>query len=354
VPDTEVESQQADLAKRFVDGNGASPDDEGGLDVSDLLDSIAHIGYQGIDQIVVRPMRGARSRFVVLEGNRRVAAIKRLLADDAESKIKNDRGEHGRLHADVVDTLKKIDVLVLETEGLADDESQRRINLVLGIRHHGSLLPWEPLPRAFNIFGEYMHELAALRKREIPRDFTKFERIAAVEGKVAQRLTIKRSEVGQFLRAYIAYCQLRHAGHEVKDRHFSLVKELVVNVELRTHYLPSDANYRLEEQSIERIARVAEFSERDKPDYDKILDDPKSVKKLKDLVCAQFDTNYSSTVQGLAKSNLVAVEEKAKSLADALDEVISAGNREKWVQALEEELEKLTREKNPLKVEQYQ
>src|SRR5262249_11651250 len=142
IPDSDIDSYQIDLAKRFTDGAGAgSQDEEGGFDISDLLDSISKMGYQGIDQIVVRPMTASRGKFVVLEGNRRVASIKRLLEEDAAGIVKKDRGDHGRLHAEVVETLKKIDVLVLETEGLTDDDIQKRINLVLGIRHHGSLLP---------------------------------------------------------------------------------------------------------------------------------------------------------------------------------------------------------------------
>ena len=51
-----------------------------------------------------------------------------------------------------------INCMLLDTSDLSQDQIEHKITVILGIRHHGSLLEWEPLPRAFNIYTEYMLE----------------------------------------------------------------------------------------------------------------------------------------------------------------------------------------------------
>lgn len=351
IVDAEIESAQPELQKRFVDG--ATKKHE--IDIEFLLDSIAEIGYQGIDQIVVRPIQKGRSKFVVLEGNRRLASIKHLLEKDKTKTVLAKRGEHGRLRKKVEKTLRKISVLVLETKDVSKQEIQQRINLILGIRHHGSLLDWEPLPKAFNIFTEYMHKLSINKNKDIETNHKNFELEGPIRKAVANSLAVKPREVEQYLRSYIAYCQLRDSGFSVKPKHFSLIQELVCNSQLRIHFLPSDKkNLSLEQQSLDNIDKVAEFSERDKEGAKKILDKPQSVKKLKDLVCAQYDSKNSKTIRDMARDNLVkVVETKEMTLDEAVMDIIAHKKREGWIQAVENELAKLNREKQPLEYESY-
>ncbi len=79
VPDTEVETHQEKLLKAF-DQTG----DSEFFSVKDLLDSFEKVGYQPIDKIVVRAL--PRNKYLVLEGNRRVSALRILRKDSRPAR----------------------------------------------------------------------------------------------------------------------------------------------------------------------------------------------------------------------------------------------------------------------------
>lgn len=57
------------------------------FDVSSLRDNILAVGFLPIDKIVVRNINGKNGQYVVIEGNRRIAAIKSLLNLETIGKI---------------------------------------------------------------------------------------------------------------------------------------------------------------------------------------------------------------------------------------------------------------------------
>ena len=119
------------------------------------------------------------------------------------------------------------------------------MSILLGIRHHGSLLEWEPLPRAYNIFTEYNHESPT------PHEF-RFDNNRAKE--VANRLCIDRSDVTEALNTYVAYLQVRERFPEVKDAHFSLIAYGVRDKYLRGGYFVADPDtFQLDEKSLTKL-----------------------------------------------------------------------------------------------------
>ena len=92
-----------------------------------LKESIVANGWQPVDFIFVKA-HATKGNYLVLEGNRRVMAIRDLL-DDPSTKRELDK------------SLKKIAVMqVLEEE--TPEKLQRKISYLLGVRHHGSLQRW--------------------------------------------------------------------------------------------------------------------------------------------------------------------------------------------------------------------
>lgn len=78
------ETQNRVLKQFQTRAKGDDPDFDV-TNIKDLYDSMLRIGFVGIDRPVVRKVQGT-SKYLVLEGNRRVATIKTILAEyDAPS-----------------------------------------------------------------------------------------------------------------------------------------------------------------------------------------------------------------------------------------------------------------------------
>lgn len=107
------------------------------FEVTQLKDSIRTIGFLPVDRLVVTrlPQLG---KYVVIEGNRRVGAIKSLLDDH-----KNGEAD---LSAEVLASLQNLPVLVLEEEDTAKQEHIARV--LQGVRHVSGIRPWGPYQQA--------------------------------------------------------------------------------------------------------------------------------------------------------------------------------------------------------------
>jgi hypothetical protein len=342
------DQMQEQVLKQFstVAGEQSSEDDNepDTTSIQDLRDSMLRIGYVAIDKIVVRRIKIA-NKYVVLEGNRRVAALKSLKRDydagNAPFHQDKKRAEYER-HKD---SFEKLTVLELKTEGLSIPEVQKAVSIILGIRHHGSLLPWEPVARAFNIYCEY--------KKLAGGDFN--EVLLAQAKAVAERLCILPGEVKQALRSYIAYLQLHEAvGEDVRNEDFSLIETAVGNKHLRTSYLKVDENtYRLDSASLERLIRICQFGRRDKLPKPggpkKIIGDPRVMRRLAQIVQKRV-TARSDTERAFVDNILGRIEDEGDTLSvdDGLEETIaylaSLNWREAVADLLNEQKEKLAEE----------
>lgn len=99
-----------------------------------MKDSIVEVGFLPMDKMVVRSIDNGN--YVVVEGNRRLAAIKSLLEDH----------EAGReLPEGLPNQLREIEVCVLETEA---DSATRDQLLLAGLRHISGIKSWGPYQRA--------------------------------------------------------------------------------------------------------------------------------------------------------------------------------------------------------------
>jgi ParB-like chromosome segregation protein Spo0J len=108
------------------------------FDVEQLRESIRKIGYVPIDNIIVRPL-GTTGKYVVVEGNRRVAAVKSLLEDLQQGYIEAMPSEREA-------SLKHLDVKVLETS----DPQQLSLDswILQGLRHVSGAKSWGPYQQA--------------------------------------------------------------------------------------------------------------------------------------------------------------------------------------------------------------
>lgn len=158
------ESVQASALERL--------DSEG---LSELKASIQHNGFLTIERIVVRPWSGDPNKFVVIEGNRRVAALRRLREDHRAGIDVND---------DVLRVFDAVPVLSMD-EGEPVD-----FLAIMGIRHVGGVRRWGPYQSA-KLITEMRdrHELEfsdiasrlGLQTREVTRRYRAFKALSQME-----------------------------------------------------------------------------------------------------------------------------------------------------------------------------
>lgn len=310
---------------RYIQDEG-SEDEQEFFSIKELKDSMRNIGFVGIQNIIVREHEPS-GKFVVLEGNRRVAAIKSVLREHDAAAIGHP---HLITDKEILTSLKTIEVMVFETAGRDEATVQHEISTMLGLRHYGSQLMWEPLPRAKNIFDEYMR----LSTKEI------FEYVAEVANQVASTLAIEKSEVQAFLRAYICYCHLADM-YPVKNRHFSLIMAGVQNRSLINgeFFGFHKSSFEPTGDTAEKFDQVCEFESRDNPEFEKILPKPQSFAKLGKLLRESSMANENA-VRRFAKGLFDDVINKQTSLETAYSELLAFKKQHRWVQALEALLEK--------------
>lgn len=297
--------------------------------IKDLVDSMRRIGFVGIQNIIVRE-HSDTGKFIVLEGNRRVAAVKTILREHRAAIV----GASNYIDDEaILGTLESIEVMVFDTEGKDEDEVNKQISTMLGLRHYGSQLNWELLPRAKHIYDQYLKVL----------DGASFQRSSGNTKKVAATLALKSAEVNKLLMGYIAYKNLLEAGIDVKPHHFSLVLAVAqaTGLTIAGHEFLriNQDTFELEGDTAERFDAICEFSERDDKDFQKILNDPKQCRKLgqikKDSVSASEDA-----VRGLATGFFEEVLEKVISLDDAYTQLMAFKKRQKWASELKKLLDK--------------
>jgi hypothetical protein len=349
----DLESMQENVIKHFENketdaGEGEESDNEK-YGVDNLITSIRTIGFVPIDKPVVRRIEGT-GKFRVIEGNRRVCACK-ILLNEHLSETANGRTNPGDrrpspLSEDVYQSITHLDVLELDLDGLSEEEQKRRERIVLGVRHHGSLLEWKPLPKAFSVYQEYM---------AIEPPLEEFTWIGDRERKVRDIFTLGKASPKKALRGYIAFKQLKDSGFSIEPGHFSLLQELVTNSKISGiggRLTVDSSNFRLSEPSLTEVNEFCQFDTRDSsegtPQDFNILKDPKSVKALARLIDAT--RSGDSAVSDLAKSLLEKVklceiplepmkEHPEQSAVEALTEF---QNRKAWVDELRVLLDRIS------------
>jgi len=104
------------------------------FDLRELKDSMSEVGFLPMDKMVVRPI--GEDNYVVVEGNRRLAAVKSLLQDQQRGR---------ELPKELLEQLQTVEVLVLETDARSAVRDQL---LLAGLRHISGVKSWGPYQRA--------------------------------------------------------------------------------------------------------------------------------------------------------------------------------------------------------------
>jgi len=112
------------------------------FDLVELRDTIKELGFLPMDRIVVRRWNHSKNGdfYVVIEGNRRIAALKWL--------IEIHQTGREQLIEQQIKNLTELEVLLLEQE--ADDDLVRLI--LPGLRHVSGIQEWGPFQKGLTVF----------------------------------------------------------------------------------------------------------------------------------------------------------------------------------------------------------
>lgn len=231
------------------------------FDLSALRDSILSNGFVPFEQIIVEfyDEFESKPRYIVVEGNRRTAALKTLLSDyhggalDLEEKILS-----------TIRSFTVIEIIGTETERLAYQKT------LMAIRHVAGIREWGPYQQARLVVEMYDNEEHAF-------------------GPVAQRIGITAREVARRYRASKALEQMEkddEFGEFAEPRLYAFFHEAVSQPKVRDWLDFSDQTYTAENEEARRV-----FYELLSPrDIDGVRMPPKlnnanqQVRQLKDIV----------------------------------------------------------------------
>lgn len=143
---------------------------ESRFEIKDLIDSFKSNGFLKIDNILVKRAQKANDKYVVIEGNRRIATLKSLQEDY------HNGFDIGKLSPKVFQELEVI---------LYDELDDEAYLLLMGLRHVSGVKPWNDYEQA-----------------ELIKNLTSDYKMSQVE--IANRLGISRQEVKRKLNSFKA------------------------------------------------------------------------------------------------------------------------------------------------------
>lgn len=236
--------------------------------VQELRDSILRNGFLPLDRIVVRELEDAADQFVVVEGNRRLAALKSL-----RQEIEDGTVAEADLDDVYLDAIKKstdnLDVLVYRGVDARD------ISWALqGIRHISGIRDWEPAQRA------------RLVASKVDEDHLGFK-------EAGQMFGLSARAVGRLYRGFKALEQMREDedyGNKTENEYFSLFDEAIKNNHVKVWLGWDDLERKFTRQdALKQFYSWIVPNEEDERERRR-LDDPKEIKKLGDLLSGGHQT----------------------------------------------------------------
>ncbi|MFA6091984.1 MAG: ParB N-terminal domain-containing protein [Elusimicrobiota bacterium] len=223
--------------------------------LAELKKSIMANGYVPMERIIVVPYEGKSGHYLVVEGNRRVAALKSLLQEAREGVTELSQTQ--------VTSLSKIPCAILQAEPKNMVHAQR---VIMGIRHIAGPREW----------GAYQQAQLIVELRDLEnQDFQS----------IANHLGISTIEVSRRYRAMHALQEMEEDEHYA-DRatydHYRLFHELVSLPDVRVFYGWDDST-----QQFANKSKAREFFELIAPHDDDVEAKVRTyadVRKLKFIV----------------------------------------------------------------------
>ena len=265
--------------------------------IEELQNSILRNGFLGIDRMVVRPIRGQDDDFVVVEGNRRLAALRLLRRRISEDNVAEEGISDEYLDRIYQDTSN---LLVLNYQGSKPEDISW---LLQGIRHIGGIRNWEPAQRAKLVVDQ-------VKKQGV--SFTA----------AGQAFGLSAHAVGRLYRSYNALQQMRdddEFGSKARNDYFSLFEEAYRNSKARLVLGWDEKDQKFDDQEhLRQFYAWITPDEDDEPDRRRRIHHPKQVRCFGVL----FEGGYRTLIESVDTHEI--------GIETAADTAQTMGPHETW------------------------
>lgn len=252
------------------------------IGIADLLESIAGNGFSTINRVVLKPLN--EDKYVVVEGNRRVAALK-ILAEQHKNGYRT-------LPENILNGILEFEALVYK------GDNPNIAWIVQGVGHTPGVKQWERLPTA--------------------KFYADLEKIGINPQEIASMFGPKPREVSALIRAYYGFCQAEEDedyGSEIDPaEHLGFFDEIIFVKEQLKNWLGWDEKER-KFRNTEALKNYLRLMLAKTKDGRRVIDiSPTTRKTLPKLVT---DPKYSELFERLLEGELT-IHDCAKTV-DAIE-----------------------------------
>ena len=280
-------------------------------DIKHLIESIKEMGFVGgLHEMIVKDI-GKDGPYLVLEGNRRTAALRHL------------QNKGNALRQDVKNSIESVEVKLFKYNPKSPHNEQKVIDVLLGSIHIDGPKEWGALERAHYIHRSYSRSLG---------ESTPFHYVIDTAREVGASFNLSPKAIHKALIICRVYDQLKRANLGADPRHYSLLELSEKTRAVAETYFEVDRNRcKFSEAGLARFAEL-------------ILRDDAPIKNPIDF--GLFVEIYSD---GTAMEL-----EQFVSKSRSPDEICAAIRRRKSRRAFRDDLEEVEEKIKELVVEQFQ
>ena len=206
--------------------------------IADLIKGFRTAGFlRGGSPIIVRHIED--NKYLLVEGNRRLTAIKYLLKEKDE------------LNPTILKTLQKLKVQEFIYDNSSHISEEEAIDILLGTIHIKGPLQWGPIEKALYIHKAYMRELKKIFDENID-----FFYVKSIAEDIAKFFNHKLNEIKYFLMIYRVYDQLKFNEYPVMQGHYTLIELAVRNSLLSKDFFGLDQHFNFSMTGLENFANL--------------------------------------------------------------------------------------------------
>lgn len=253
-------------------------------EIKDLLDSLRQNGYLPVDQIQIKKI--SDKKFLVVEGNRRITALKRL------QEIHDEGGDIGSLNPDV---FKKVPV-VLYT---GDDPSKHKI--LMGLKHISGNKKW-----------------AAINQAKLIESLLTDDGLT--EELICKSIGISKQELRATQRTLnlISLYKNSDYGDQFKSEKYSIFREIIKSTKIKNwlNIENDDLDFsQINKNNLNRLFSWISESERDIEDED--IDDPENYITYNELPIINTALEIRELAKIINDESAISNLESTRSLTEA-------------------------------------
>lgn len=235
------------------------------FDIPGMMNDFLVKGFVDGDEIIVKKFDEQKELYLVLEGNRRITAIKELLSEERREATEEAR-------PGLVKELSTLPVTEIVQKDLTDEQFDRVVDQMLGIRHLNQLKEWSPFARGQLMHEEYLNIEPKMTKESFmweEDEFGNCKRAEEVATKYLEQISpalkdmlprgkrkVNQDGVKDYIRTVRVMEQLSAIDDIViKDQYYSLFEEFTCKAskQLRDFIPIDEQTFNLEAEEIKKV-----------------------------------------------------------------------------------------------------